>query len=217
MALPVSVLTTLATVKDELGITDGSEDNRLERYIQVASDAIVRYCRRKFHREAGIVEKHAGAGFPRLFLDRIPLVSVTEVQIDESVIDDFDLVDLVTGLLYRDAGWTRRALRAAGVVQQPVSGTDDENIQVTYVGGFITPEGDPAQGDRDLPFDLEQACIDTVTSIRANRGQDTNITAEKLGDASVTYGGVDSGSGKGTGGLIPDGVIGTLKPYRRLS
>lgn len=217
MALPVSVLTTLATVKDELGITDATEDIRLERYIQVASDAIVRYCRRKLHRETGIIEKHAGAGFPRLFLDRLPLVSVTEVKLDESVITDFDLVDLATGLLYRDAGWTRRAFRAAGIVQQPVTGTDDENIQVTYVGGFITPEGDPGQGTRDLPLDIEQACIDTVTSIRANRSRDSNITAEKLGDASVTYGGVNSGAGQGAGGLIPDGVIGTLKPYRRLS
>ena len=218
MALPTSALTDLATVKDELGITDSSEDTRLERYIQVASDAIVKYCRREFSRVIGIVETHAGADFPRLYLDRLPLVTVTEVQIDGAIIEagDFDIVDPTTGLLYREAGWPRRAFRAAGVVQQPVNGTDQENIQVTYDGGFITPEGDPAQGTRNLPLDIEQACIDTVVSIRANRGRDTDITAEKLGDASVSYGGVNTAMGRGSGGVIPDGVIGTLKPYRRL-
>lgn len=44
-------LATLAVVKDELNITNGSKDVTLKRYITSASAAAVQYCNRKFQQE----------------------------------------------------------------------------------------------------------------------------------------------------------------------
>jgi hypothetical protein len=54
MALASNALTTLATVKDELGISDTSQDDRLGRLINVVSDAIEHYCGRLFQKTSRI-------------------------------------------------------------------------------------------------------------------------------------------------------------------
>lgn len=58
-----------------------------------------------------------------------------------------------------------------------------------------------------LPRDLEGAIIDLVVSSFRNEGRDRNITAEKLGDFSVSY---------ATSNSIPDTVKSALSPFRNI-
>ena len=75
-------LTTLAIVKDHLGISNTSQDTRLDRLITAASEQIERFCDRKFIEVVGHVEYHNGRRSNTLLLKQWPAQKPTEVNID---------------------------------------------------------------------------------------------------------------------------------------
>lgn len=188
MAVDPSALTTLATVLDELGLTEdsGARDARLERYINSASAAIARYCSRQFHRSDGIVERLDGHGGTDLVLGRRPVLDVTSVVVDGATLDaaDYELYDVargIPGILYRHTGWPWTARLAAGYSSEPWPGSEKRSIVVTYDGGWVTPEQN-AQGlfsgaARTLPYDLEDACVRYVTMRFQRRSVDPSKQA----------------------------------------
>lgn len=209
-------LTTLAIVKDDLGITDTSSDTRLERMILQASEAIGRYCNRTF-RKASATDKLRPNGLRKLVLAQTPLVSLT------SMLDDTSAVDITTWSI-EDAG--------AGVIlctsptipndppvpwsigRDPLMGLGTRSLSVTYIGGYVLPND--STGTVNLPYDLRAAAGITACSLFRSRGADRRIASESLGDASVSYGGVNTAIGRGAGGIIPDDALPMLAPYRRI-
>lgn len=208
MALAANALTTLATVKAELGLTGSAEnDSVLERLINAASDAAERYCRRSFSRATVTDERVKGFARPRLMLARTPVVSVTSITINGSTVDSagYYIESAEAGIVYRKAGWQSTALPAAGLVVQDLEpGTEEALYLCTYVGGYQTPgQG----GTRTLPYDLEQAVLDTVVNLWRNRGKYVGLQTEGEAQGDATW----------RGFVIPGPARHVLNLYRRIS
>jgi hypothetical protein len=219
LALAANALTDLATIKDELSISGSTLDDRLTRLINEASDAIERYCRRKLTYAEVESEPQAPSGTGTLVLDRYPLIEVTEIRYDEAVVDASQYVveDAESGIVRRMNGvWLPQDLTISGSPSQDgVPGTGRKIIAVDYAGGYVTPNQVADELPRTLPYDLERACLSTVTQLYRQRGRDTSIASEQLGDAQVSYRLPNAIIGTGAGGPIPDEVLPLLSRYRR--
>jgi hypothetical protein len=161
-------LTTLAIVKDELSITDGSKDTSLRRYITSASAAAAQYCNRKFQVETvkdefwperGPRQWALPGGVERLQLTRWPVVTVASVTENGSaLVDGVDYrVDAENGALVRlDAGLYPRKWSAWP-------------IAVQYDGGFS-----------EIPEDAADAVVRMVTKRYSAKGRDATLKQESI-------------------------------------
>jgi hypothetical protein len=215
MALNDNALTTLQTVKDELGITDTSSDPYLIRKINVYSKKFENYCRRKFKKEE-VVEKHEGNDSLYLLLDRYPVESVSKLVIGENEADltHLEIFDdegkifygRTTGWNYKGCGFPKRALT------QGLSNGDTvevfTDIEVTYIGGYVLPDDET---NRDLPYGIEDACIQEVVYDYNNKGTNTQLKSWTLKEATKSY--FIRERDKNTG-LFPE-TLSTLKMYQK--
>lgn len=210
MALAANALTTLDTLRAELGLDeDVSKDALLERWINEASAALERHCGRKFQK-ASVTEKLKGTGTRELLLSRTPIVSITSVTLDEDVLDadDYEIEDAEVGILSRSNGWPADEERCIGIAWTPIPGTGERNIAVAYVGGYVLPND---AGTCTLPPDLERACIETVKSMSAAQLRDPAVSSEQLGDYSVTY-----RASSGGAGILPEAALALADAHRRI-
>ena len=204
MALATNALTMISTVETELSLTADAQDAELTRYIDTASDQIERYVNRKLYYGSAIIEKVAGSGDAFLWISRTPLSSITSVVWlgDDSTVTSstYEIWESDQGNLYRSAGWN----------DTKISATDYTRYQVTYVGGWITPQQDADDGalTRNLPWDLETACISMVVGLWRQRGADRTIRSETVLNTSVHYERHD-------GGIDPS-VRAVLDSYKRM-
>jgi hypothetical protein len=65
---------------------------------------------------------------------------------------------------------------ASDIAGSPLAGSERKILRVVYDAGYVTPaQVDTGNGgfagQRDLPFDLEHACVQTVASMSARYGQ----------------------------------------------
>ena len=206
-------LTTLEAVKEELDISigDSVNDNYLTRLINSASDAIERYCDRHFEK-ASLIEKVAGQGSQRVLLSRAPILSVTSVILNGSVLASSEYeVEAEAGMLFRASGWPWSAMRRPGIVQDPYPGSETKSIEVTYIGGYVLPKDENLSANppvaRTLPYDLEEACIATVKTWFRAKGADLNRTSRRLMDVGDTW----------DRRALPEPVREMLAPWRRIA
>ena len=204
MALPANALTSLQTVKDELGIGagDNSVDAKLERLVGVASNAIEKFCNRKFARQTETNARVAGYGTPRLTLDRTPIVSITSISLDNETVDpsEYYVEDADIGWVHRQDSsweWTQPAGGERGYVPE------ERRYLVTYVGGYYLP-WDEAH-TRDLPYEIEEACLIAVVSRFRASGKHANAQAETQ----------ESGGTPWFDMTLPVSARQLLEPYRR--
>lgn len=184
-------LTTIETVRAELGITDRAEDENLARWITQASRVIGEYCNRVFAKET-VAETFRLPAFTKddLVLSRYPIkeiVSVTEngTALTESA--DFE-VGFDAGFLARLRGDTLTCW-APG------------KITVVYTAGYTLLQ--------DLPYSIERACIALVNQYRYSAERDPQLRSETTdGAGSSSY-----FDGMEAGGLSPE-VRGLLDKYR---
>lgn len=205
-----SDLTLPATVATELAGGVLATDPRLPRLIAVASEAIARHLDRRLHYGAAISEKVKAFGRPRIVLDVTPIVDITSVTLsDGTVVTDYSRENDLAGFLYRRSGWVSTGLARGGLPPQNdlAPGTEEASITVVYGGGWVCPA---QTGTRTLPYDIEEACIQTVAGLYRGNGKDPSVAAESLGDYSVTYRGEAS-----MGGMLPANVMATLARYAR--
>jgi hypothetical protein len=216
MAALESDLTLVSTVATELGIVPS--DEKLPRYVAAASESIRRYLGRvRLHYAASYVDKVAAFGRPRLVLELTPIISVASVVLyDGTVVTDFTIEDAENGFLYRDSSWPYTGNLRPGLLYSDVdAGTERRNITATYAGGWVTPAQALASGGslaRSLPYDLEEACVQTCVGLHRRGGIDPNVASESLGDYSVSFRAVSSA----VGGIIPDSAVSILDRYKRL-
>ncbi len=192
-------LTTLAVVKDELGITDGSQDGALRRYISSASAAASQYCNRKFQaetvkdefwpdRDPYQYQLPGGAG--QLQLTRWPVGSVASVtENGDPLTDAADYrVDPDNGSILRLDG----SLYPTNWKAWPLS--------VQYVGGFAT-----------IPDDVADAVVRMVVRRYSVKGRDPNL--KQLSVPGVIEQSWWIGTGGDAGNLSPD-ISDVLDNYR---
>lgn len=207
-----SDLTLPATVALELGGT--VDQARLTRLISAASAAIARNLNRpRMHYGAAISEKVAGYGRERLVLGVAPVISLTSVTLEDGTVldpSDYELEDSDAGLLYRGSGWPWTGVLRPGLLpNELVAGSERPSITVVYSGGWVTP-AQAGSLTRTLPYDIEEAAVQTVVALYRKAGADPTVASESLGDYSVSYRGTMS-----PGGIIPEAVLAQLATYRR--
>ncbi len=197
-------LTTLATVKNVLGITDTAQDDELTRMINAVSQTMARFCNRRFDHSAAITEKIAGFGGRLMMISRTPLLNIAEVKINDTVVEDVSIYNADEGFIYRKTGWPWSVRSRSNYGYEPLPGDEELNVEVTYEGGYVTPAQAAGSAlDRTLPYDLEQLCIDAVVSATKGAGENKFVTSESLMSASYSYDRASS--------LIPSGVFDALK------
>lgn len=216
MALTVKALTTLQALKDELGITDSGEDSKLEALINRYSDRIASYCNRGFHYESARSEDFAGYGSVFVVVEKPPIKSITSITYNGDTIDadNYEIHRASSGEIYTAAGWIWTVGYDQEINSIPIPGSERKRYTIVYACGWVTPQQalDDATLTRDLPYDLEEACLIACTSKYRNMGRNTAVKSEKLGDWQVTYGGTGAASGGAVD--LPDEAKGLLAPYR---
>lgn len=220
MPLQQSALTTWPVVQAALGHSDAAQQARTERLIDSVSVAMAQEIGRTVQRTAGIVERHGSDGFPRLFLRRLPVSSISAIvrlAQDGSIAETFtttsyEIENASLGWVYREGGWPATGEPKGGFTPGIQSrGPPRESIRVTYTAGYITPyqsstEGG-AVGTRDLPFDLEEACIQSVIALANRYGSEHNITTNAVTDRQTTWEPIK-------GGLLLPMTIAVCERYR---
>lgn len=189
-------LTTLETVKAELGVTGDTDDAYLSGQITRFSRRIASFCNRVFALERVSEEIVLGRELDKLMLSRVPVAGIVSVTVGGETLDgDGYKLDRAKGVLWRMCGGTPTRWTAGTVV-------------VTYTAGWRLP-GDP---ERDLPEDVEGACIDLVKRQWYGRARDPALRSVTVPDVvSEQYWG---GENAPTTGGIPNDVAGALKVYR---
>ena len=184
-------LTTIETVRAELGITDRAEDENLARWITQASRVIGEYCNRVFAKET-VAETFRLPAFTKddLVLSRYPIKEIVSVTENDTAL--IECADFEVGL---DAGFLTR-LRD----DTPTSWSPGK-ITVVYTAGYALLQ--------DLPYSIERACIALVNQYRYSAERDPQLRSETTdGAGSSSY-----FDGMEAGGLSPE-VRGLLDQYR---
>lgn len=202
-------LTTVRRVATQLGITDEAELYLISEFINEASAAIEAYCNRKFKQDS-VVEKVSGNGNNFMFLSRLPVASITSITHDGATVSssDYEIANSKSGEIYNKYGWIDTVGRnsAASLPERPYS--ERKLYEVTYVGGYKLPS-DP---DRDLPYDVERACIETVAGMYLTKADNPNISKQSLaGVVSIEYNNKDAG---GLGVNLPSTARAALDKHK---
>lgn len=199
-------MASLATVKDELGITGTAQDAELTGYIERASAIISSYCQRKFA-QATYRETVPGYGGTLLTLTHTPVVSVSQVLVDgSSPITDYTLEDPDAGLLYRKATWATGELVGWHMTPFFFPDRGHPNFTVDYVAGWKMPG---ETGSPRLPYDLEHAATELTKFMWRNKGEDLRVRSKSVDDLSLSF--FDLGDL-----VVAAGIAQILIPYRRL-
>mgnify|MGYP006268464529 CR=1 FL=1 len=216
------MLTTLATVKEELQITSSSDDNFITRLIAQATAAIENYCDRSFTRATATEIVAIPLNQPtdnRMLLPRYPVIAVSQIVLEATgvVLDSttYEIDNAPGGILYRSRGWSPWSVdlypNASSTLQMPVR---EVRYQVTYDAGYDDPGGTPGNPASPVPADLERGAIELVKSFYRARLRDPLIKAdETFGVGRLEYW---VGAVPGSGGL-PQVVVAMIDNYRRLS
>lgn len=196
-------LTVLATVKEELGITDSSQDSALNTKIGFASSVIASECNRVFGQETVsevfrdiCQNRNLNYAFNKnadlILLRRYPVSEIVSVTEDDVLLesDDYEL-DGDNGQLFRLVDDFR---------------TDWFSFKATivYVAGYLLLDA--------LPPALERACISLVKHYHYSSRRDPTIKTRDVFEVLRTDYWVGS---VGKSSLPPD-VVDLIAPYRDL-
>lgn len=144
------LLTTVARVKTEIGISASTDDDFLDSCVRHATDMVEKYCNRIFHRQT-YSENSPSFGGPHFLLRQAPVAgTLGTVSYDGDTITDVELIDKAKGLLYREAGFGWTAQSYAGLEYRefwmengrPISGSEEHLWTFAYTAGFIVPPQD---------------------------------------------------------------------------
>lgn len=158
-------LTTLATVKEWLSITDSSKDALLTRLISAASDFIQTWLNRTLA-SASYTDTLDGAGGRTLLLGNYPITAVSSVYVDGVSIPQSTSVAM--------SGWTYDATRI--VLRGGYRFTRDlQNVVVSYTAGYVT-----------TPKEVEQSCIELIARRYKERDR-IGVSSKTLAGETVTF------------------------------
>lgn len=225
-----TLLTTLARVKAELGITDISSDDILNELIDEASSAIAKECGWPFG-VATYSETLPGSGSQLLGLGRVPIISVSQVLQDSDPLptatvdaeSGYSIEDADAGALYRRVGWGRTSgllgwgseAYATGYILPGRGAT--LRYAVTYTAGYTLPPllntilpPDPADplSPPPLPGAVQRACLTTIRSWWFSLNQDSTVASAQVDNVRIAYRAALLRA-------LPDDALGLLRNYRR--
>lgn len=194
-ALLSYALTTVADVKESLGITSGdhSKDNLITRKINQATRMIENYCDCRFAQTTYTDELYDGHGGNELVLRHKPIISVTSLAY-RNVPDNqnqFTTVDSSDYFINNDYG----------VIEYlaPFTAYYDR-WKITYVAGYAT-----------IPEDVAEACATLAAYLVQNGTSGTNIKRKREGQREIEY--FDNTAGSGDSLIEQLGLSDVLDAY----
>lgn len=214
MAVGEHALTTLTRVKTELGISGSGEDSYLEGLIDSVSGRIASFCNRTFQYGEDIEETVPGYAWTALLLSRCPIVEIDSIVLDGSTVsaDSYKIKSANAGIVYNETGWAWTALSGGSVAGDRLAGTEDPLYVITYTGGYVTPQqaADDVTLTRNLPYDLEDACVEWITVRYLRKGADPRLQGERLLSWSAQYSVTAQQSTE-----MPESIAAVLRRYKR--
>jgi len=179
--------TTLAKVKEYLGITGTADDTLLTDLLTRLQEAADSYLDRKIE-QASYTEQYDGDGTDRLLTRQWPIISVTSVYDDvDRVFGSDALIAAADYVVYKDRGIIQLdGLTFASGIQ---------NVKVIYSAGYGT-----------VPTDLVQALIELIAA-RFRQKEMQGLKSLSLGAYSISF---DPGKDE-----LSDEVRATFDSYRR--
>ena len=201
-----SRFTTLESVKNDLGITDPSQDAYLDNLILEAGDFIRTFTGREFARETVTETLPKRSHNPRLMVSRTPIRNIVSIQDDGSTVasTSYEVEDSEAGIIFRENGWRDTTQYRHWISPYP-SRSGRKDYKVEYEAGFAMP----GSTDRDLPYDVERAAREIVTQTFLEAGQSGNVKSEAVGEASIAY------AGPANSLAIPKSAEARLEPWVR--
>lgn len=210
-----TALTTVEEVVDRLGTSlTPAEMHTVSVIVDAVSDAARRYTGREFSRQV-YVEKVAGTGSVSLRLRHTPVVSIASIVRDGSTMlaSEYQIADAENGRVYRQDGWDWTVAHVASLSRQnrPHVGDELPEYEVTYTAGWLLP----GEAGRTLPYDVEEAAIQSAIDWWNNGKASTNdagpVRRKTIDGLTVEYA-VSEGSAA-VGALSPVSVQ-ILNRYR---
>jgi hypothetical protein len=195
----VNELTSLPSVREYLKIaaSDTTYDSLLTNLIKRSQMLIEKYCGRQF-KARDYTEYYDGDGTSKLLLKQWPIVSVTELNMDNAR----SFLSVTQALAADFVIWSEEGYLELLSAADSISGFSEggslfrygqQNIKVRYNAGYAA-----------IPEDLELASIIHVANLYNKAGMD--------GHSSISLGGLaKSFSTK----PFPDEVVMYLEPYRK--
>lgn len=168
-------LTTLADVKESLGIDAGNttNDNLIIRKINQATDMIESYCGKNnsqhFASTVYTNEEYDGTGTDQLILKNRPVITFTSLQQRDSTLNDNDFTTVTADLYFTDMN--------AGVIDGRFEFLQYYNLyRATYTAGFAT-----------IPSDLAEACATLACYLYDNSTSGTGVKKKSQGPKNIEY------------------------------
>lgn len=168
-------LTTVDNVRADLGLAEGlPSDAQINRWIDQATAAVEKFCRRTFARETVLETFGACDLGRRIMLSRGPVTDVELVTWNGADVASAEY-ELDKGFLWR-LGATRNG---------HCYFWGGSTLAVRYVAGYALPAG-PNPGD--LPYDVELAAIRLIGAAVSTSDRDPLVRTEDVGGVgSLTY------------------------------
>jgi len=184
-------ITLLELVKQKLGIVDGSQDDELSMYLQIAGEACEAYCDNVLALQSA-TEQHP-VTFSPIALRYYPFVTLTSVTVDgDDLVADYESFES-EGVDYITTSRTS-ATRPSGFKQ----------MDIVYEAGY-----------EPLPADLGSAIAVAAISYEQGTGATGEVKKESVvGVGSIEYTTANDSS-SGSTGFLSASVTGTLDKYRR--
>jgi len=187
-----NTITLLDLLKQELGITDNTQDDQLSMYLQMAGEACERYIDNKIDSDQ-VIENYSHNKTP-VALRYYPAAAPVTVEVEgEDVSDDWGL--------YTDNGIVWITTTACGAERNSCF----EQLKITYQAGY-----DP------LPSDLGYAVVRAAAAYETQGGGTSGQVKKEsvVGVGSIEY--ATDADAPGSAGMLSATVIGTLDLYRRV-
>ena len=195
-------IVSLDIMKTHLNVGGTSEDSWLDKNIASVTKKIETYCRRTFAATHYPEEYHDGSGKRGfLFVRNFPIISLSELN--EDINRDFlAATKYATNayITYDDEGRVE-LLDAAGDLTASLApivfGKGQQNIKITYTGGYV-----------DIPEDVSYGASEWIAKLYHRRDKiEWNLGSRSKGDKSVSLIAI---------GKMPDDVREFINPYRLL-
>lgn len=193
-ALSSEALTTVADVKEILGITGVTQDNLITRNINYATKIILNYCGVSSFKSTAYIEEYDGIGGNELVLRNKPVITITSVEWRDEAGNNASYELLDTEDYFVDT--------AAGIIKSLITlGGSYHSWKVTYTAGYAT-----------IPDDLAEACARMAAFVTENGTSGTSIKSKQEGQRKIEY--FDSTTASGNASLIDSlGLDDILRPY----
>jgi hypothetical protein len=180
-----TALTTIESVKSELGIAVASYDAMINAMIAEASDAIESYTRRKFAQSRVVESLGAFSGF-KMLLDRAPIQKVHGVSLDGATIDSvsYSIDNDISGILFKDTTWLSTENYRHHITTWP-TGVADKKWAVDYTFGYLLPN-DNVSSDSISFSSVDNSINGSGFPLTLVAGQTVSVSGSASNDGEYT-------------------------------